>query len=215
MSAHHLMACPDCDLLLRAEAPAPGAVTRCPRCAAVLHRQSFQGPDFTLALASATLIVQIIANSFPIVSLNLQGLKSSATLPGTAGMLMTQGFETVAVLVFMGVVLVPTLLLCCTLHVYGGLLLGRVLPGFRHVARLLFALPPWAMIEVMMLGIIVAVVKLRAYADVTPGLGLWAYCLFMLMFTALLPRLDRRWVWDCHDTLRSAARGHSPLAEQA
>lgn len=214
MPAYRLTACHDCDLLLRAaEEAAPGTVTRCPRCGAELYRHTRGGADFTLALAIATLVTQIVANSFPVVFLNLQGLKSSATLPGTAGILMTQGFETVGVLVFLGVVLVPTVHMCCAIYVYGGLLLGHVPPFFRHLARLLFALPPWAMTEVMMLSIIVAVVKLRAYADVTPGTGLWAYCLFMLMFTALHSRLDRHWVWTRHDALRAAAP--SPAWERA
>lgn len=214
MPAHRLTACHDCDLLLRAADAPAGAVTRCPRCGAELHRQPRETADFTLALAIATLVVQIIANSFPIVLLDLQGLKSSATLPGTARILMEQGFDTVGVLVFVGVVLAPTLLMSCAIYVYAGLLLGQLFPAFRHAARLLFALSPWAMTEVMMLGIIVAVVKLRAYADVTPGLGLWAYVLFMLMLTALLSRLDRRWIWERHDALRAAA-GPAEGLEQA
>lgn len=209
MPAYRLTACHDCDLLLRAAEPPPGAVTRCPRCGANLHRQPRGNADLTLALAIATLVTQIIANSFPVVSLNLQGLQSAATLPGCARALISQGFETVGVLVFLGVVLAPTLLMSCAIYLYGALLLGRVPPLFRHIARLLFALAPWAMIEVMMLGIIVAVVKLRAYADVTPGLGLWAYVLFMLMFTALLSRLDRRWLWERYDALRATSAAPS------
>ena len=60
-------------------------------------------------------------------------------------------------------------------------------------------LRPWAMIEVYMLGIIVAIVKLSDFATITPGVALFAFASLFLAIAAANASLDPRIVWQSID----------------
>jgi paraquat-inducible protein A len=57
-------------------------------------------------------------------------------------------------------------------------------------------LEEWAMLEVYMLGIIVACVKLSSLADLKFGLGLFAYAAFLIITVMLSSGLDRVLFWQ-------------------
>ena len=44
-----------------------------------------------------------------------------------------------------------------------------------HAFRLLRHAQPWSMMEVFMIGILVAIAKLMGMASIVPGLALWAF----------------------------------------
>ena len=47
--------------------------------------------------------------------------------------------------------------------------------GLPAVFRLVHAVRPWGMVEVFMLGTLVALTKLAALASVVPGIALWSF----------------------------------------
>ncbi len=53
----------------------------------------------------------------------------------------------------------------------------------------------WSMIEVMMLGILVALIKIAELAKVEPGLGMYAVGVLMLLFPAIMVSLDADELW--------------------
>jgi paraquat-inducible protein A len=61
--------------------------------------------------------------------------------------------------------------------------------------RLLAALRPWSMVEVCLLGILVAVVKLSNFLQVTPGAGLWATAGLMVLIMLIANRNTQR-LWE-------------------
>jgi len=61
-----------------------------------------------------------------------------------------------------------------------------------HVLR---AMQPWSMVEVFVLGVLVAVVKLAGMAEVTPQLGMWGFALLTVLLT-LLNSFDLHQLWD-------------------
>jgi paraquat-inducible protein A len=50
--------------------------------------------------------------------------------------------------------------------------------------------------EVFMIGIIVAIVKLVGMAQIVPGLALWSFALLILILAAAAANMDPRVVWD-------------------
>jgi paraquat-inducible protein A len=54
---------------------------------------------------------------------------------------------------------------------------------------------PWSMTEVMMLGILVALVKIAQLATVIPGIGMYAAGAFVLLVAAVMATFDPREVW--------------------
>lgn len=212
MSRSGLVACHECDALQRSVALEPGRRAHCVRCGAVLYRRPKGGLDDTLAWTLTAGALLVIANAFPVVSLDVQGQETHATLFAAARALREQGQLAVAALVLATLIVAPALELGGLLYLLAPLREGRVAPGFGPVFRLVHALRRWQMFEVFMLGIFVSVVKLTYLANVIPGIALWAF--FGLMFTsvAAIASYDEKAIWDRVDAIRGDS---SPLAAAA
>jgi paraquat-inducible protein A len=53
----------------------------------------------------------------------------------------------------------------------------------------------WSMIEVMLLGVLVALIKIQDYATVLPGAALYILGALVVLFAAMQVSLDPREVW--------------------
>jgi len=187
----NLVACPECDALHRRRPLARGDKARCVRCGAVLYRNPRLRPDQMLPLVVGALVTFGIANFFPIVDLHVQGLHSSSTLFGSIRGLWGEERQMVAALVFATTLLFPLVDLSAMLALLLLSRFGRPAPLWRFVQ----ALRPWGMIEVFMLGILVAVVKLSHLAHVLPGVALWAFAALTVLLAIILS-FDPRSLWD-------------------
>ena len=65
----------------------------------------------------------------------------------------------------------------------------RTLRLLRHVA-------PWGMLEIFMLGILVALVKLGKMATIVPGISVFAFGLLVLVMAAAISALDPPMLWE-------------------
>ncbi len=192
-----VMACARCDLLVsvRAEDLAARCLLRCPRCCGELLRPRPARFEHTLALVCAALILLLLANVFPVIGLNIQGHHVESTLIGAARRLWLAGMPLLAGFVGITTILVPALELLAISWVVQALWRGRRPRCFATIVRALHALQPWGMVEVFMLGILVALVKLAHLAEILPGPGIWAYGVLMLLFTAISASCDRALLW--------------------
>ena len=186
-----LIACPDCDALHRRKRLIAGEKALCNRCGAVLYRHPGLSPKQMLPLVIAALITFLIANGFPIIGLQVQGQSNSATLFGSILALWNNGRMLVATLVFATTLLFPLVDLLSMLALL--LLVRRGRPA--RLWRFVLALRPWSMIEVFMLGLLVALVKLSHMAHVLPGVALWAFAVLTVLLAVILS-FDPRTLWD-------------------
>lgn len=192
-----LTACHECDLLVHEAAgqEAPRYSALCPRCGALLYRHSRNCLENTLALACACLVLLAVANSFPIVGLNIQGQRVDTTVFGAAAQLWREDMPVVAILVMLTTTVTPLLEMAGVIWLVLPLMLGRRPPGFARVFRALQAAHPWAMVEVFILGILVALVKLSHLAEVLPGPAMLCFCALMLLLTAISAIIEPRDIW--------------------
>ncbi|MRR58635.1 MAG: paraquat-inducible protein A [Deltaproteobacteria bacterium] len=197
-----LIACHECDLLQREIALPPGRVARCGRCGAELYRSAHRSIDPTLAFTLAAFVFFIVANAYPIVGLQIKGILNEATLLGTVVALWGQGMHAVSALVFLTTFLVPAVQLAVMCHLLVALKLGQIPAGFTVIMRILQAIKPWGMVEVFMLGIFVALVKLTHFASVIPGAALWCFGTLTLLMAAAAATFDVRDVWERVDRNR-------------
>ncbi|MGH8736386.1 MAG: paraquat-inducible protein A [Burkholderiales bacterium] len=189
-----LLICKYCDTVYRRRALAAGEVARCRRCKAELERHTLLGAEPLLALVVTAIIVFVQANVWPIVTLELNGQQVSSTLWGVILAMWRDYSLAVAMLVAGTLFFFP---------IFRMLLLGWLLwharrrqraPGFRAAMVALHYLGPWTMSEVFVLGVLVSIVKVRAYFDVSPDAGIYAYAALMLLIT-LLSGIDLRRLW--------------------
>lgn len=85
--------------------------------------------------------------------------------------------------------------ICLLCWLLGFATAGRAAPGFRTCMRALEHLRPWSMLEVCLLGILVAIIKLAGMLDVHPGFGLWALGMVTVLLILISGKGIRR-LWD-------------------
>jgi paraquat-inducible protein A len=218
-----LLACHECDLLLRDPLPhfSPdtlpphadrAAEVCCPRCGARIYRVARASINQTLAIALAACIVFIIANAFPIASIAAQGRQNDSTLLGAVHLLWQEDMVPIALLVLLTTVIVPALELLVFVAVLMFLRSGRPLHSLRRLPPVLRAVlhaRPWSMIEVFMLGVLVSLVKLGHVASLSAGVALWAYAALMVLMAALSSTVSMRNLWAALPLRRTPA---APLA---
>ena len=192
-----IIACLECDLLQREVALPPGGKAFCPRCGAELYRDTPNSIDRTLAFTLAAAALLVLGNAFPIVGLDIKGHHNATTLVGAVESLYQQDKSIVAALVFVTAILAPALQIAALTYMLLPLRLGRrPPPGVALVFRLVQAVRPWAMVEVLMLGVLVSLVKLAAFAHIIPGVALWSVALLMFMLAAAGGAFNPRDVWS-------------------
>jgi len=202
MAAPGLIACHECDLLQREVSLEPKAAARCRCCGALLYREVPESLERTLALTTAAAILFVLANAFPIVSLDAQGHRSSTTLFGTVRTLHDQGMSSVAMLVFATTILMPAVQLASMLYMLAPLRFGRVARGVARVFRVIEAVRPWGMVEVFLLGTLVSLAKLAHMASLLPDVALWSFAALMVLLAAAAQTFDERSFWARVDALR-------------
>jgi paraquat-inducible protein A len=190
-----LLACPDCDLLQRLPELPPGASARCPRCDRELSRNRRGGNQSTLPLALAAAVLYVIANTSPMLGLAAVGREASTTVLGGAQQLWHDGRQLVAGLVLFTAVVAPAVQIGVMLAI--AMAARRDVPP-RWVATLLRIHPTartWSMIEVMMLGVLVALIKIAELATVVPGVALYALGGLIFLLAGIQASFDPQRVW--------------------
>ena len=195
----HLIACEQCDAVFKKLSLANGETARCTRCGNELDRNTEQRRHHLLPLTIASLIIFIIANSFPIVEMELQGLHSQTTLIGAVVSLATEGISVVALLVMATTILFPFMQMLILFYLLVPSKHADERPGFSLLIRIMQALRPWGMIEVFLLGVLVALIKLSNMATIIPGIALWAFCMLTVMLTVVVS-FNPRYLWQLQET---------------
>jgi paraquat-inducible protein A len=124
---YDLISCHDCGVLYRKRPLRPREKARCIRCRSVLYRAASGGAasgrgapaglDKVVALTLSAALVFLIAQFFPIVELDVNGLTSSATLLGSIRVLWSEQMQVVATMVFLFTILFPAIELGSLLYV--------------------------------------------------------------------------------------------------
>jgi paraquat-inducible protein A len=190
-----LIACHECGTVQHMRPLPEGGAARCRRCGATLYRQRRDSVEHTLLLTMAALILFVIANTFPFLTFELEGRADTSTLLSGVKSLYQQGMWPLALLVLLTATLVPLAWLLSTAYVLLPLWLGRVPWGVAHVFRVTELLRPWAMMEVYLLGVIVAYVKLSDLAKLELGTALFAFVGLIVVMIAAEAALEPHEIW--------------------
>ena len=196
---HTLIACNECDLLQRETKLSVGRIQTCRRCGCVLYKNTRNGLERALACLIGAAILFVVSSTFPIVSLELQGNHTTATLLGTVYALYDQDMALVAGLVFLTTLLMPALEIFAKLYMLVPLHLGFIPPGFASVFRLMRSVRQWGMIDVFIIGILVSLVKLADLAVIVPGIAIWSFASMIILLAAAAMYFDSYTLWKMAD----------------
>jgi len=190
------VACPDCDLLQRVPPLPAGGRASCMRCGATLARQPSGPSDLPLALTVTAAIVFIIANTSPLMDLSAVARTANKTIVGGAYQMWLEDERITGVLVGFCAVIAPGSYLAFMLTL---LLASRRSPApfwISEMLRWVEHFKTWSMLEVMLLGILVALIKIAELATVDPGIGMYAVGGLVLLIPAILVTFDDRELWQ-------------------
>ncbi len=195
-SRQTIVACPDCDLL-NSLPENPHATMLCGRCGAVLYRHHPNSIDRSLSLTIAALVLFSLSNSFPFLAMKSGGLVQETTLLTGIHELWKEELQGLAILVLLTCVLVPLAQMLGLLYILLPLKLGlRPASGAARVFRLVQEVAPWGMMEVFMMGILVALVKLGHMATIVPGISVFSFGALIFVMAAAFTCLDPQLLWD-------------------
>ena len=195
MRASRYVVCEHCDVVHERRTLAARERALCVRCGAELYRCGGRDLYTMLALTITGLIVFVIANVYPIITLELQGVPSRTTLWGAIRATWETGVGPVAVLAALTVFFFPLAQLTMFGYVLLSLLCGREPRGFVDIMHALRLMRPWSMVEVFMLGTLVSVVKIAGLASVTPEIGIFAFGVLTILLTTI-NSFDLRLLWE-------------------
>lgn len=190
-----VIACPGCDLLQRLPPVPPGARARCPRCGEVLVSAPKDPLDRPLALALAAAITLVVANTTPLMSLSAVGRHADTTILGGALMMWTQGQPLTATLVALCTAIAPAAYLALMVTVMIAVRRPPAPAWAGQLLRLAEHTQVWSLPEVMLLGILVALVKIADLATVEAGIGLYATGALLVLLASLASSLEPRAIW--------------------
>ncbi len=137
----------------------------------------------------------MLANAFPLVGLRLQGELIQTTLFGTAQTLYAGGMRTVAAVVLVTTIVAPLIELTAMARLLLPLRFGTLPPARPRMLRALRMITPWRMVEVMMLGVLVALVKLAHLAEIVLGAALWSLAALVVLLAAAAATFEPRELW--------------------
>jgi paraquat-inducible protein A len=189
-------ACPECDLLQTIPELTPGARARCVRCGCTLAVRVRDPIERPLALTLTALVMLVVANISPLMGLSVVGRFADTTILGGAWQMWVQGEPLTAMVVAFCATLAPAGYIVFLLTVLLAVAHPPAPPWVADLLRWADAMRPWAMIEVMMLGILVALVKIAELATVEAGLGMYAMGALVALFPAIAVSFDPEAIWE-------------------
>jgi paraquat-inducible protein A len=199
MAGESIVSCDTCGLAQAVEPLRPGTAAECIRCGSfVAARSSTRGLEVTAALSLAALILYVPANLYPIMKMHLHGAYSESTVWDGIVMLIRHDQWFVAVIVFIASMVIPVVKLAglFSLVVTSRMGWGRRLRGRTQLYKFIDAIGPWAMLDVFLLAVLVALVKLSTWAKILPGPGLVAFTAVVVLTMLASAAFDPKLIWE-------------------
>jgi len=197
-TAASLVSCHVCRRVYPKIDVAAGYEARCPLCSTPLHGRKANSLARTWALVISALVLYVPANAFPIMSVVISGRGEPDTILSGIEALFEAGAWGVAILIFFASITVPMLKLFGLIFLMLSVQLRwKWRPRDRTVLyRIIESIGRWSMIDMFMLSILVALVKLGSVATIEPGIGATSFAAVVVLTMFAASSFDPRLIWD-------------------
>lgn len=192
--------CPQCATEQTYQAPESGQSLQCCCCEHLLVKTIRGGNLPALLLTISALMLYFPANFYPIMTMIYLGRSNETTIMGGVINLYDSGMLGLAALVFMVSVVIPIVKIAVMLYL---LLLRRFSPlsnlTDHKLLRFVERIGPWSMLDVFLIAVLVALVKLEDMARVEPGPGIVAFAGVVVLTLVASQVMDSRLLWKKKD----------------
>lgn len=191
---NRLVACDVCGLVQHLDHLPRRRRAVCARCSSTLERNPANSRPRTAALALAALLLYVPANIYPVMIMEYMGRHTENTVWDGVVALYRQGMWGVATIVFMASIVVPLLKLLGLFVLVSSR--GR---NWRRERTLIYKvigwIGPWAMLDVFLLSILVALIRFGGFATVIPGVGVIAFTAVVVLTILASASFDPHLIW--------------------
>ena len=193
-----LISCHACHQLSRARRLPANRHAICPRCGSRLHSRKPHSIARSWALIVAATILYIPANVLPVMTVIYSGRGEPDTILSGVKALMESGMWPLALIVFFASITVPVVKLLGLSYLLLSVQYKSIWrPKDRTVLyRLTETIGRWSMIDIFMISILVALVKLGSIATIEPGTGATAFAAVVILTMFAAMSFDPRLIWD-------------------
>ena len=192
----HYHICHECDEICRISDPNRTGRYKCPNCG---HRLFSRRPGMIekiYAYNIAALILFAVTNYFPFLSFHVAGNTSHANFTTSILYLFREEQWMMGAAILITTIVVPITRITLYISLFGPIYHGH-LPRYSVWAlKLLEKLLPWGMVDVLLVGVLVSIVKLVKMGTIIPGTSLWAFMVMVFVMAAAQAIFDPHEIWE-------------------
>ena len=187
-----VVACGCCGLVQTVPAAPPPLHPSCARCDTPLSPRWWHSRRASGALALSALILYVPSILLPLMRLEIMGHSTQAGIVGGVSALLADRHYVVGMVVLLFSLVLPPLKLLALVVLAGGWLSGSRQARLHHWIELLGR---WSMLDVLVVAVLVAFVKLGGTVGVHPGpaLVLFIACVFLSLLSSLCLHVPSLW----------------------
>lgn len=174
---------------------------RCPRCHSGVHVRMPNSLHRTMALLVTAIILYVPANVLPIMSTTVMGNPVNNTIMGGVITLWKMGSYPIAAIIFIASVFVPVAKLVSIAVLCWAAKYGSSDPKKQAVLyRVTELIGKWSMIDVFVVAVLVALIKLGDVLSFYPGLAALTFAGVVILTMTAAENFDPRLIWDKAET---------------
>jgi len=195
---HSLLNCQTCDMLSYSRTGLNSHHILCPRCGTKLHSRKPNSISRAWAFLTTAIVLYVPANIFPIMTVTQLGKSEADTILTGVKSLFEAGMWSVAVLVFFASIIVPVIKIIMLLFLLVSVhFRSKYRPKERTALyRITESVGRWSMIDIFVLSILVALVRLGNIATIEPGIGATSFAAVVVATMLAAMAFDPRLIWD-------------------
>ena len=147
-------------------------------------KSKIASPALCLSMSLTALIFYVPANIYPFMTIEMYGVRNTSTVWSGIVSLADSGSWAIAIIIFLASILIPLMKLVILFY------LGLTAENGKHTAfklklyNIVEAIGRWSMLDIFLLAVLVAILKLGPMAHVEGGLGSVMF-LLVVIFTMI------------------------------
>ncbi|WII72604.1 paraquat-inducible protein A [Bdellovibrio sp. 22V] len=167
----------------------------CDRCGA-RNRIKPKTTQLTLAYSLTALILYLPANVFPFMTIELYGNRNTSTIWTGIVALMDTGYWPIAVIVFLASLVIPFLKLAILFYLSFTAKNSRNKKLKTRLYQIVEAIGRWSMLDIFLLAVLVAIMKLGPWTTVRPEIGSVMFALVVIFTMLASAYFDPQIIWE-------------------
>jgi len=189
--------CHTCDLLVKR--PLSGARWICPRCGSAVHGMRASGSiSRTWAYLAAASMLLLPANLYPVMTVTRFGMGEPSTILSGVLHLIKDGAWPLGLLVFFASFVVPISKITALVFLLVSVQRRSAwrLRDRMRLYRITEVVGAWSMVDIFLVGILVALVRMDGLATISPGIGASFFGASVVLTMMAAHAFDPRLIWD-------------------